>query len=318
MKSSLLAVRNLDVSFRTRAGLVRASNGVNLDIREGETLALVGESGCGKTIIALAVMRLLVENALITGEIRFRGRDLLSLDEEEMRNIRGREIAAIFEQPASCLNPVMRIGEQITEAVMAHEQCPKREAKMQAKEIMETVGIPAARYRSYPHEFSGGMQQRTMIAMALAGRPSLLIADEPTTALDVTVQAQILDLLKESALKNNTAMLLITHDTGIIAEMADTVAVMYAGTILEQGSIKSILKNPRHPYTTALLGAIGEGGLRPLPGTAASLCAVPPGCPFHPRCVLAREVCFRKVPELISVKGRKVRCHYAGRSKAVV
>lgn len=318
MESSLLAIRDLNVNFRTKAGLVRASNGVNLEIREGETLALVGESGCGKTIIALAIMRLLVENALITGEIRFRGQNLLALINEEMRNIRGREIAAIFEQPASCLNPVMRVGEQIAEAIMTHEKCMKRKAKMRAEELMEMIGIPAARYRDYPHQFSGGMQQRAMIAMALAGRPFLLIADEPTTALDVTVQAQILELLKELTLKNNTAMLLITHDLGIIAEMADTVAVMYAGTILERGSIKSILKNPQHPYTMALLGAIGEDQLRPLPGTAASLCALPPGCPFHPRCVLAGEVCFRKVPELISVKGSKVRCHYAGRSKAVV
>ncbi|MCL6557676.1 MAG: ABC transporter ATP-binding protein [Firmicutes bacterium] len=318
MESSLLVIKNLNVNFRTRAGLVRAANGVSLEIRKGETLALVGESGCGKTIIALAIMRLLVENALITGEILFRGQNLLGLNEEEMRNIRGREIAAIFEQPASCLNPVMQIGEQIAEAVMAHEKCPKREAKMRAKEIMEMVGIPAVRYRNYPHEFSGGMQQRAMIAMALACRPSLLIADEPTTALDVTVQAQILELLKELTLKNNTAMLLITHDLGIIAEMADTVAVMYAGTILERGSIKSILKNPQHPYTMALLGAIGEEELNPLPGSVASLCALPPGCPFHPRCVLAGEICFRKMPELISYNGSKVRCHYAGRSKAVV
>ena len=318
MKASLLSIKNLNVNFRTKAGLVRVSNEVNLEIAEGKTLALVGESGCGKTIIALAIMRLLVENALITGEIWFKGRNLCALNKEEIRNVRGKEIAAIFEQPASCLNPVMRVGEQIAEAVMACEKCTKREAIRQAKELMETIGIPAARYRDYPHEFSGGMQQRAMIAMALAGRPALLIADEPTTALDVTVQAQILELLKKLTEQYNTSMLLITHDTGVIAEMADSVAVMYAGTILEYGSINSVLRNPQHPYTKALLGAIGEEELNPLPGMVASLCAIPPGCPFHPRCASFSEVCSCEIPELFIANGSEVRCHYAGGNKAVI
>ncbi|MCK4242334.1 MAG: ABC transporter ATP-binding protein [Dehalococcoidia bacterium] len=305
--STLLKVANLKVSFPTRYGIVRALDRVNLEIREGEPLCLVGESGCGKTTIALSLMRLLPENAQISGEIWFKGNDLLQLGKDEMRKIRGREIAMIFEHPATCLNPVFAVGGQIAEAVRLHRKCSRKEARERALELMEMVGIPSPqeRYGQYPNEFSGGMQQRAMIATALAYTPSLLIADEPTTALDVTVQAQILELLKDLISNFNTSLFLITHDLAVAAEMCDNVAVMYAGEIVEQRSMREVFNNPKHPYTIALLSAISDNGLRPIKGSVPSLTNLPTGCRFHPRCSLAEDICKELRPEMEN----GVRCH---------
>jgi len=303
----LLRISNLRVSFPTKAGVVQASDGVNLEINQGESLCLVGESGCGKTIVALSIVRLLPENAQISGEIRFKGKNLLSLAKEEMRRIRGREIAMVFEQPATCLNPVFTVGDQIAEAVRVHEKCSKKESKERAIELMEMVGIPSPqkRYNQYPHEFSGGMQQRAMIAIALAFRPSLLIADEPTTSLDVTIQAQIMELLKDLVSKFRTSLFLITHDLAVAAEMCDKVAVMYAGDVMEKGRVSQVFKQPKHPYTKALLEAISEDGLRPIKGSVPELTRPPTGCKFHPRCPLATDACREVRPEMKN----GVRCH---------
>ncbi|MBT9148990.1 MAG: ABC transporter ATP-binding protein [Dehalococcoidia bacterium] len=303
----LLQINNLHVNFPTKAGVVRASDGVSLEIKQGESLALVGESGCGKTIVALSIMRLLPEDARISGEIRFEGKNLLSLGKEEIREIRGREIAMIFEQPATCLNPVFTVGDQISEAVRVHNNCSRKESKERAIELMEMVGIPSPQKRcgQYPHEFSGGMQQRVMIAIALALSPSLLIADEPTTSLDVTIQAQIMELLKDLIAKFKTSLFLITHNLGVAAEMCDNVAVMYAGEIVERGRLSEVFEYPRHPYTKALLGAISNDGLRPIKGSVPELTRLPNGCRFHPRCPQAENVCRKVRPEMRF----KVRCH---------
>jgi len=303
----LLQISNLHVSFPTKAGVVRASDGVNLEIKQGESLCLVGESGCGKTIVALSIMRLLPQNAQISGEICFKGKNLLSLGKEEMRKIRGREIAMIFEQPATCVNPVFTVGDQIIEAVRVHQKCSRKKAKERAIELMEMVGIPSPqkRFNQYPHEFSQGMQQRVMIAIALAYSPALLIADEPTTSLDVAIQAQIMGLLKDLVAKFKTSLFLITHDLGVAAEMCDSVAVMYAGEIMEQGRVSEVFKYPKHPYTKALLGAISNDGLKPIKGSVPELTSLPSGCKFHPRCPLARGVCQEVRPEMKN----GVRCH---------
>lgn len=303
----LLRISDLRVDFPAEAGLVRVLDGVGLEIKKGKSLCLVGESGCGKTIVALSIMRLLLENAYVSGEIRFNGQDILLLEEAEMRKIRGREIAMIFEQPATCLNPVFTVGDQIAGAVRAHEKCSRKEARKRVIELMEMVGIPSPRRRcdQYPHEFSGGMQQRVMIAIALAFSPSLLIADEPTTSLDVTIQAQIVELLKVLIVEFNTSLLLITHDLAIAAELCDSVAVMYAGEIVERGSVKEVFKNPKHPYTGALLGAISSDGFRPIKGSVPEFIRLPRGCRFHPRCSLSQDVCRHVSPKMRN----GVRCH---------
>lgn len=303
----LLQISNLYVNFTTKAGVVRASDGVNLEIKQGESLCLVGESGCGKTIVALSIMRLLPQNAQTSGEIWFKGKELLSLGKEEMRRIRGREIAMIFEQPATCLDPVFTVGDQIAEAMRVHERCSGKESKEKAIDLMEMVEIPSPqkRFKQYPHEFSGGMQQRAMIAIALSYNPSLLIADEPMTFLDVTIQAQIMELLKDLVSKFRTSLLLITHDLGVAAEMCDGVVVMYAGEIVEKGRVSEVFKYPKHPYTKALLGAISNDGLKPIKGSVPELTSLPSGCKFHPRCPLVRDVCREARPEMKN----GVRCH---------
>jgi len=303
----LLSISNLSINFSTRAGLVRVLSRLNLDIEKGRSLCLVGESGCGKTIVALSIMRLLPENAEVEGEIRFGDRDLLTLGKEEIRLIRGREISMIFEQPVSCLNPVFAVGEQIAEAVRASRGCSMAEGKEKAIDLMRLTGIPSPekRYDQYPHEFSGGMLQRAMISIAMASKPSLLIADEPTTSLDVTVQAQIIELIKDLITKFDTSLLLITHDLGVAAELCMDVAVMYAGEIVEKGPVAEVFQNPRHPYTQALLRAISNDGLRPIKGSVPELTRLPDGCRFHPRCHLAKVVCRKLKPELKD----GVRCH---------
>ncbi|MBM3523032.1 MAG: ABC transporter ATP-binding protein [Alphaproteobacteria bacterium] len=306
-----LVIDDLRVAFDTVEGTGLAVNGVGFSIGRGETVALVGESGCGKSVTAMSVLRLLPSppSRLVAGRVVFEGRDLLALPMEEMRGIRGRDIAMIFQEPMTSLNPVFTIGDQIAEAIRAHEKVAAREARTRAIELLNLVRIPdaAKRVDDYPHRLSGGMRQRAMIAMALACKPRLLIADEPTTALDVTIQAQILDLLRKLQAELGTALLLITHNLGIVAEMAQRVVVMYAGRIVEQGDVRAILKAPRHPYTRGLLGATPEpphatsgarGTLAEIPGLVPSLFAMPEGCAFAPRCSYATDRCRQSVPML--------------------
>ena len=304
----LLDVRDLQTQFSTSGGVVRAVDGVSWDVRAGETVALVGESGCGKSVSALSVMRLVSAPAgrIVGGEVRFKGRDLLGLSDEEMRKIRGRDIAMIFQEPMTSLNPVLTIGRQLTESLEIHLGMTPEQARGRAGEILGLVGIADAdrRLRQYPHQFSGGMRQRIMIAMALSCNPALILADEPTTALDVTIQAQILELLKSLSRKLGAAMLIITHNLGVVARYADRVNVMYAGRIVERGTAREIYANPRHPYTLGLLRSVPRldeprrAKLDPIPGQPPDLTRLPAGCAFAPRCSFAVERCRRDRPEL--------------------
>ncbi len=310
----LLDVKNLKVSFKTDGGLVKAVNDVSFQLREGETLGIVGESGSGKSVTSLAIMRLLpMPPAVIAPEsqIIFKGQDLLKLKDEQMRKIRGKEIAMIFQDPMTSLNPVLTIGRQITESVKLHMKMNSKAADRRAIELLKLVGIPSAEKRlgDYPHQFSGGMRQRVMIAMAISCDPKLLIADEPTTALDVTIQAQILELLKRLRQELGTAIMLITHDLGVVAGMCDDIQVMYAGRIVEKTPSRRLYANPRMPYTIGLLNSIprlDEGHqhrLIPIPGMPPDMSNQPPGCPFEPRCIYHEPViCQSKVPELREVE----------------
>jgi len=304
----LLSIHDLVVKFRTRDGTVHAVNGVSFDLDEGETLGLVGESGCGKSVTNLAVMRLLPKPAgrIEGGEVIFEGQDLLSLDESEMRDLRGREIAMIFQDPMTSLNPVLTVEEQMIETIQAHKRVSKSAARERSLELLRMVGIPTpeTRLRNYPHQFSGGMRQRVMIAMALALEPKLLIADEPTTALDVTIQAQVLDLLQRLAADRGTAVILITHDLGVVAGMTRRVNVMYAGYVVESASTSDLFARPRHPYTVGLLHSIprldaqpGEP-LIPIEGSPPDLRFAPRGCPFSARCAWRVEQCWTSMPSL--------------------
>jgi len=320
-KTPLLDVQNLKTYFYTEDGVVKAVDGVDFYVDEGEVLGLVGESGCGKSVTSLSVMRLVSSPGKIeSGQVFFEGRDLMSFDKNEMVEVRGDRISMIFQQPQTSLNPVFRVGDQIVEVFQIHSKMDKKEAWNKAVELLKLVGIPDAerKARAYPHEMSGGQAQRVMIAMALALNPKLLIADEPTTALDVTIQAQILDLMRHLRTQVNTAVILITHDLGVIAEMADRVAVMYAGRIVEQASVDAIFAGPYHPYTQGLIASVPVLGqikeeLDTIPGNVPNLVNLPPGCRFASRCE-AREkfgltVCHEKSPELIPVgDGHQVRC----------
>jgi oligopeptide/dipeptide ABC transporter ATP-binding protein len=314
----VLVLRDLTVRFSLDDAVVRAVSGVDLKLEAGKALGLVGESGSGKSVTSLAVLRLLEPSvAQVSGQVRLEGRELLGLPEREMRAVRGREIAMIFQDPMTSLNPFLRVGHQLTEVLLFHEEVGRREAKRRAIEMMERTGIGDAdrRFSQYPHQFSGGMRQRVMIAMALLCRPKVLIADEPTTALDVTIQAQILELIRDLCNDLGTAVLFITHDLGVIAGLADDVAVMYAGRVVETGSVDEVLSSPAHPYTRALLASVpridGRAALRPIPGRPPSGTAVPPGCAFAPRCALARDACTEAVPELASVhEEHRARCPF--------
>jgi peptide/nickel transport system ATP-binding protein len=316
---ALLEVRDLHVSFRTLDGVIRAVEGVSYDVEPGTTFALVGESGSGKSVSALTIMGLTrLPNATISGEIRFDGNDLLTLPNAELRRIRGKRIAMIFQDPLSSLHPFHRIGDQIVEAIRAHEDVPRHVAQKRAVEALAAVGIPTPeeRMRSYPHELSGGARQRVMIAMALALRPDVLIADEPTTALDVTVQAQVLELIERLREEIGTAVILITHDLGVIAETADEVAVMYAGRIVERATTETILHAPQHPYTWGLLNSIPRldaprtERLQPIEGQPPSLIHPPLGCKFAPRCPYRPALADEVEPNLVAAEqGHLVRCH---------
>jgi peptide/nickel transport system ATP-binding protein len=303
----LLRVENLHVEFPTEDGVVKAVDGISYELGRGRTLGIVGESGSGKTVAALSVLGLTrAQGAKVEGRILFEGRDLLSLSEGELRGVRGNEIAMIFQDPSSALHPLYRVGAQIVEAVRAHQDVSKAKARERTIELLGLVGIPdpGRRVDDYPHEFSGGMRQRAMIAMALANEPKLLIADEPTTALDVTVQAQILALLERLRTELGMAILIVTHDIGVVAEMADEIAVMYAGRIVETATAETLLKSPEHPYTWGLLRSIPtlDGPrveqLAPIPGSPPSLIDPPSGCHFHPRCAYAQPDHARIDPEL--------------------
>jgi oligopeptide/dipeptide ABC transporter ATP-binding protein len=290
--SNILEIKNLKTQFFTEAGAVKAVDNVNLVVKRGEVLGLVGESGCGKSVTSLSIMRLVGQpGRIISGEIIFDDEDLLKIPEKRMVDIRGNRISMIFQQPQSSLNPVFRVGDQLSEAVILHQDVSKDEARERSIELLRMVGIPEpeSRARAYPHELSGGMAQRVMIAMALACVPELLIADEPTTALDVTIQAQILDLMRNLRTKMDTAIILITHDLGVVAEMCDRVNVMYAGRIVEEAGVVELYKSPKHPYTEALIGStpvLGETEreLTTIPGSVPNLINLPEGCKFAPRC----------------------------------
>jgi peptide/nickel transport system ATP-binding protein len=315
----LLEVRDLTVHFPTDDGLVKAVDGVSFSVARGETLGVVGESGSGKSVTFLTVLGLIDrKSATVSGEVIFQGRNLLELSEEEMQDVRGSQISMIFQDPMTSLHPYYRVGEQIVEAIRTHQNLPKRDAWQQAVEMLRRVGIPRPeeRARQYPHEFSGGMRQRAMIAMALSLNPDLLIADEPTTALDVTVQAQILDLIGRLKDEFDASVVIITHDLGVVAEHADHVQVMYAGKIAEYGTRNDVYYRAHHPYTWGLLQSITrldqprQERLRPIRGMPPSLIFVPPGCPFHPRCPYVMEVCKTEVPPLLSEDGtHSSACH---------
>ncbi|HYZ60971.1 MAG TPA: ABC transporter ATP-binding protein [Acetobacteraceae bacterium] len=325
MTEPLLQVENLQTHFGTPDGVVRAVEGLSFHIDPGETLAIVGESGCGKSVTSMSILRLIQEPpGRIRGTIRFLGRNLLELPEAEMRKLRGKDISMIFQEPMTSLNPVLTIGRQIGEALRLHEGLNAKQAEARAVEMLTLVGIPAParRVHEYPHQLSGGMRQRVMIAMALACNPKLLIADEPTTALDVTIQAQILDLMRDLKTRLGSAIMLITHDLGVVAEMAQRVVVMYAGRKVEEAPVGEIFANPQHPYTRGLLGAVpklgssltmqGRTKLAEIPGVVPSLRQRIQGCPFATRCLSATELCREVAPAVEEKRpGHRVACHYA-------
>jgi oligopeptide/dipeptide ABC transporter ATP-binding protein len=321
----LLSIRDLVVQFGTEDGVVHAVDGVTYDVFPGETLGIVGESGSGKSVSVMSMLGLIPQppGKVAGGEAVFKGRDLLKLKRRELRQIRGGDIAMIFQDPMTSLNPVLSIGDQLVEAIQSHQPSVKEKAaKDRVVQLLRLVGVPnpERRVTQYPHEFSGGMRQRAMIAMAIANSPSLLIADEPTTALDVTIQAQILEVLKAAQEETHAATILITHDLGLIAELADRVVVMYAGKVVELGDVHTIFSSPRHPYTVGLMESLptlvaDEDWLRPIPGQPPSLISIPPGCAFHPRCFLSqgRTRCRTEIPPLRTIGDSKhlSACHFA-------
>jgi oligopeptide/dipeptide ABC transporter ATP-binding protein len=316
----LLDVRDLTVEFQTEGGTLRAVDGVSFHVRRGEIVGLVGESGAGKSLTSEAILRLIrCPPGRITGEVRFRGKNLLELDEAALARVRGKEIAMIFQNPAGSLNPVFRVGDQLYEAMALHLAEPRRTLRARALEILARVGIPSAvaRVRDYPHQFSGGMAQRVMIGMGISCAPSLLIADEPTTALDVTIQAQVLALIRRLARETGAAVLLVSHDLGIISQMCDRVIVMYAGRIVEEASIATVFRAPAHPYTRALVDCLprldGGAELGTISGVMPGLRALPAGCRFHPRCSIAEPQCAVETPALRSIGvDHVVCCHLVG------
>ena len=321
---TLLEVKDLHVHFPTPDGVVKAVDGLSFSVRRRETFGIVGESGSGKSVTNLTALGLIDRKAArVSGEVLFKGRDLLSLSKEELRRVRGKELAMIFQDPFACLHPFYRVGDQIVEAILCHDNVSKRQAEQRAIDLLGAVGIPRPqdRFRDYPHQYSGGMRQRAMIAMALSHNPDLLIADEPTTALDVTVQAQILELIDRIKNEFNVGVILITHDLGVVADVAQSVMVMYAGRAVELGTRDEVFENPQHPYTWGLLESIphiDQKGSRliPIEGSPPSLIHVPPGCSFHPRCPHRFEPCDKEVPALIDRgSGHLDACHLSVEDK---
>ena len=313
---SLLEIKNLSIQFKTDDGLCRAVNNIDLSLEEGDVLGLVGETGAGKTTTALGILRLIPSppGKITEGEIFFEGKDILKADMAEMRKMRGGKISMIFQDPMSALNPVLQVGDQIAEVIYLHQNCSKAEAMERACQMLEKVGIPAYRATDYPHQFSGGMKQRVVIAIALACNPKLLLADEPTTALDVTIQAQVLEMMRGLKEEFGTSMILITHDLGVVAEMCNKVAIMYAGEIIEYGTARHIFKEVAHPYTVGLFGSLPsldkkEDRLHPINGLMPDPTDLPEGCKFSPRCPYATDECRAKNPELHEIsEGHFVRC----------
>ena len=318
--NALLSVEDIVVDLPTPRGNLRAVDRVNLTVDAGQTLGIVGESGCGKTMLSRAILQLLPKKAKLSGRVMFDGQDLLQLSPERLRKLRGRSLAVVFQDPMTSLNPVLTIGTQLIETLQEHLELDDAAAVRRSVELLAAVGIPAPEQRlaQYPHQLSGGMRQRVAIAIALSCEPKLLIADEPTTALDVTIQAQVLEVLKRVQQETDAATILITHDLGIVAEMCDRVLVMYAGHIVESGDVATIFRSPRHPYTIGLMNSLpklteDEEWLEPITGAPPSLISLPPGCPFHPRCFLARERCRQENPPLAPVEGseHKSACHFS-------
>ncbi len=323
MTEPVLSIRDLVVEFDTPDGVVHAVDGVSYEVYPGETLGVVGESGSGKSVTVMAALGLIQmpPGRIVRGEVLYKGRNIIGLPIEELRKIRNKEIAMIFQDPMTSMNPVFKVGLQIAEALLVHnDDLSEDDARKQTIDLLELVGVPnpSRRYDQYPHEYSGGMRQRAMIAMAMANKPSVLIADEPTTALDVTIQAQVLDVMRIAAEETGAATVLITHDLGVVAEMADRVAVMYGGRVVERGTVDQIFHSPRHPYTLGLMMSLprvtGEiEKLLPIPGNPPSVINLPPGCAFHPRCRMSegRELCRTKVPEVVQVTGgHESACHF--------
>ncbi|WP_320175271.1 ABC transporter ATP-binding protein [Maridesulfovibrio sp.] len=316
MTAPILKIKNLTTSFATPGGIIKAVDNASLDLGQGETLAIVGESGCGKTVLSLSVMGLIPDppGRITAGQVLYRDQDLVLLSEQEMQKVRGNKLSMVFQEPMTSLNPVFKIGNQIGETLRLHKGMNKHQAAEAAIEALKLVGIPTPhkRINNFPHELSGGMRQRVMIAMALVCSPEILIADEPTTALDVTIQSQILRLLDELKHKMNGSLMLITHDLGVVARVATRVAVMYAGQIVESASISDTFKEPLHPYTQGLLNSVPRLGCRtaltPIPGNVPALLDLPKGCRFHPRCDRAFDLCREQEPQLLNKDGRQVRC----------
>ncbi len=326
MDESLLKIKNLSIQYKTADGVVKAVNNVSLSVNRGETLGVVGETGAGKTTTALGILRLVPDppGKIVSGEIFFDGESLLDKQEGDMRLIRGNKISMIFQDPMTSLNPVMTVGEQIAEVIEIHETSDKKEAAEKSKKMLEMVGISGDRYDEYPHQFSGGMKQRVIIAMALACNPQLLIADEPTTALDVTIQAQVLEMMKKLKNELNTSMLLITHDLGVVAEVCDKVAIMYAGEIVESATLEELFENPKHPYTRGLFGSIPDleedvERLSPIKGLMPDPTNLPSGCTFHPRCNLKCPECENRIPSDVRLnENHRVKCFLYNESVAEV
>ncbi|CAM4349131.1 MAG: ABC transporter ATP-binding protein [Paenibacillus macerans] len=316
--ANLLEISGLRTEFTTPGGVIKAVDGVSFTVRKGETLGIVGESGCGKSITSLSIMQLLPKRVgrVAAGEIRFEGKNLLTASRREMRQIRGNRIAMIFQEPMTSLNPVFKVGKQVSEAARYHLKIGKQEARRRVVEMLAKVGIPRPEkiFDQYPHQLSGGMRQRVMIAMAMVCNPSLLIADEPTTALDVTIQAQILDLMRDLQSKEGTSIMMITHDLGVVAEMCDRVVIMYAGQVVEETDVKTLFREPRHPYTRGLLASLPQlagdaDRLKSIPGQVPSPLEMPSGCRFAPRCPMREERCQQAEPELKEVApGHLCRC----------
>jgi peptide/nickel transport system ATP-binding protein len=313
---TILALRDLEVHYYSNRKTIRAVNGLSLDMHKGKVLGLVGETGAGKTTLALSILNMIraPQGKIVAGSIRFAGSDVLTMNKHELRNMRGKDVAMIFQDPMTALNPVLTVGDQIAETVLRHEGVGKEAAWKTAETMLETVGIPSDRAKEYPHQFSGGMKQRVVIALALACNPKLLLADEPTTALDVTIQAQVLDLMRKLIKEQGTSVLFITHSLGLVAENCDEVATMYAGEIVEFGSVRQLFGNPLHPYTKGLFGSLPDLSavserLKPIPGLMPDPTNLPKGCFFSPRCPFATEICHTTHPVDIDVEGHMVKCH---------